>query len=55
MTQPLTIVVLSTGLANFKEIRSALSSDNRVQLLAGGNDTEQVYEEVMRLKPLLPS
>lgn len=51
MTQPLTIVVLSTGLDNFKEIRSALSSDNRVQLLAGGNDTEQVYEEVMRLKP----
>ena len=51
MTQPLTIVVLSTGLDNFKEIRSALSSDNRVQLLAGGNDTEQLYEEVMRLKP----
>jgi len=51
MTQPITIVVLSTGLDNFKEIRSALSSDNRVQLLAGGNDTEQLYEEVMRLKP----
>jgi pilus assembly protein CpaE len=51
MTQPLTIVVLSTGLDNFKEIRAALSSDNRVQLLAGGNDTEQLYEEVMRLKP----
>ena len=51
MTQPLTIVVLSTGLDNFKEIRSALSSDSRVQLLAGGNDTEQLYEEVMRLKP----
>jgi pilus assembly protein CpaE len=51
MTQPITIVVLSTGLDNFKEIRSALSLDNRVQLLAGGNDTEQLYEEVMRLKP----
>ncbi len=51
MTQPITIVVLSTGLDNFKEIRSALSADNRVQLLAGGNDTEQLYEEVMRLKP----
>jgi len=51
MTQPLSIVVLSTGLDNFKEIRSALSTDNRVQLLAGGNDTEQLYEEVMRLKP----
>lgn len=51
MTQPLTIVVLSTGLDNFKEIRTALSADTRVQLLAGGNDTEQLYEEVMRLKP----
>lgn len=51
MTQPLTIVVLSTGLDNFKEIRTALSADNRVQLLAGGNDTEQLYDEVMRLKP----
>lgn len=51
MTQPLTIVVLSTGLDNFKEIRSALSTDGRAQLLAGGNDTDQVYEEIMRLKP----
>jgi pilus assembly protein CpaE len=51
MTQPLTIVVLSTGLDNFKEIRTALSTDSRVQLLAGGNDAEQVHEEIMRLKP----
>lgn len=51
MTQPLTIVVLSTGLDNFKEIRTALSTDNRVQLLAGGNDAEQLHEEIMRLKP----
>jgi pilus assembly protein CpaE len=51
MTQPLTIVVLGTGLDNFKEIRTALSTDNRVQLLAGGNDAEQLYEEIMRLKP----
>lgn len=51
MTQPLTIVVLSTGLDNFKEIRTALSTDNRIQLLAGGNDAEQVHEEIMRLKP----
>jgi pilus assembly protein CpaE len=51
MTQPLTIVVLSTGLDNFKEIRTALSTDSRVQLLAGGNDAEQVREEIMRLKP----
>lgn len=51
MTQPLTIVVLSTGLDNFKEIRTALSADSRVQLLAGGNDAEQLHEEIVRLKP----
>lgn len=52
MTQPLTIVVLSTGLDNFKEIRSALSADPRVQLLAGGNDVEQLHQEIVRLKPM---
>jgi pilus assembly protein CpaE len=51
MTEPITIVVLSTGLDNFKEIRTALSTDNRVQLLAGGNDSEQLREEIVRLKP----
>jgi pilus assembly protein CpaE len=51
MTQPITLVVLSTGLDNFKEIRTALSSDNRVQLLAGGNDAEQLHGEILRLKP----
>jgi pilus assembly protein CpaE len=51
MTQPLTLVVLSTGLDNFKEIRTALAADSRVQLLAGGNDTDQLYEEILRLKP----
>jgi pilus assembly protein CpaE len=51
MTQPLTFVVLSTGLENFKEIRAALAADGRGQLLAGGNDTEQLHEEIVRLKP----
>ena len=51
MTTPLTFVVLSTGLDNFKEIRTALAADSRVRLLAGGNDAEQVYEEILRLKP----
>ena len=51
MMQPLTIVVLSTGLDNFKEIRTALSADSRVQLLAGGDDTDQLYSEIIRLKP----
>jgi len=51
MTQPLTLVVLSTALDNFKEIRAALTTDSRLQLLAGGNDAEQVHEEIVRLKP----
>ncbi|HEV2885086.1 MAG TPA: AAA family ATPase [Pyrinomonadaceae bacterium] len=52
MTQPITIVVLSTGLDNFKEIRTALTADSRVKLLAGGNDSEQLYGEIVRLKPM---
>jgi pilus assembly protein CpaE len=51
MTQPITLVVLSTGLENFKDIRKALSAEARVKLLAGGNDTDQLYEEIVRLKP----
>src|SRR5687768_13388227 len=53
MTQPLTVVVLSTGLDNFKQIRTALSADSRVQLLAGGNDADQLHEEITRLKPMV--
>ena len=44
-------MVLSTDLNNFNEIRAALATDNRVKLLSGGNDVEQVQEEVVRLKP----
>src|SRR2546423_4525236 len=51
MTEPISVVVLSTGLDNFKDIRRALSAEQRVKLLAGGNDTDQVYEEIVRLKP----
>jgi Flp pilus assembly protein, ATPase CpaE len=51
MTQLLTLVVLSTALDNFKEIRAGLATDSRLQLLAGGNDAEQVHEEIVRLKP----
>lgn len=47
----ITIVVLSSCLDNFNEIRSALALDNRPKLLSGGNDLEQVYQEVVRLKP----
>jgi pilus assembly protein CpaE len=52
MNQPLSIVVLSTGLDNFKEMRTALTADSRIQLLAGGNDADQLYEEIIRLKPM---
>lgn len=51
MTQPLTFVALSTGLDNFKEMRKALTAEPRVRLLAGGNDGEQLREEIVRLKP----
>ena len=51
MTEPITCVVLSTGLENFKDIRRALTAEDRVKLLAGGNDAEQLYEEIVRLKP----
>jgi pilus assembly protein CpaE len=51
MTQPLTLVVLSSGLDNFKEIRTALSAEPRVKLLAGGDDAEQLHGEIVRLKP----
>jgi len=51
MTQLLTLVVLSTGLDSFKEIRAGLATDSRAQLLAGGNDLEQVHGEIVKLKP----
>lgn len=51
MTKTITMVVLSSGLENFKEIRQALSADERTRLLAGGNDAEQLYDEIVRLKP----
>jgi pilus assembly protein CpaE len=51
MTEPITCVVLSTGLENFKDIRRAITAEERVKLLAGGNDTDQLYEEIVRLRP----
>ncbi len=52
-TQSLSIVVLSTGLDNFNEIRAALATDSRVKLLAGGDEVEQLHDEAVRLKPSL--
>ena len=51
MTKTISIVVLSAGLESFKEIRQGLSADDRTRLLAGGNDADQLYDEVVRLKP----
>ena len=50
MTEPITCVVLSTGLENFKDIRRAITAEQSVNLLAGGHDTDQLYEEIVRLK-----
>lgn len=50
-TRNLTIVVLSTSLDNFNGIRAALATDSRAKIFSGGNDVEQVYEEVVRHKP----
>src|SRR5215211_243206 len=51
MTQPLTFVILSTGLESFKELRGALAAEGRARLLAGGDDAEQVYAEIVNLRP----
>lgn len=51
MTQPLTFVILSTGLGTFKELRGALAAEGRARLLAGGDDAEQVYAEIVNLQP----
>jgi pilus assembly protein CpaE len=50
-TQPITFVVLSKDLDNFNDIRAALAADNRAKLLSGGNDVEQVHDEVVQHKP----
>lgn len=47
----ITFVILSTGLDTFKEIRSALATDPRARLLAGGDDADQVYAEIKNLRP----
>ena len=47
----LSFVVLSTGLDTFKELRNALATDSRARLLAGGNDAEQLYAEIVNLRP----
>ena len=51
MTQQLTFVILSTGLETFRELRGALSTQEGARLLVGGDDTEQIFPEIERLRP----
>ncbi len=51
MTQPLTFVILSAGHESFRELRGALAARSNTRLLAGGDDAEQLREEIMRLRP----
>lgn len=51
MSKQLSFVILSTGLESFREMRDALAADGRTRLLAGGDDIEQLYEEIKRLSP----
>src|SRR3712207_2097330 len=51
MTKQLTFVILSSGLDNFKELRTALASQEGARVLVGGDDAEQVFPEIERLNP----
>src|SRR5215216_5646954 len=51
MTQQLTFAILSTGLECFKELRGALAAQEGARLLVGGDDPEQIFEEIVRLTP----
>ena len=48
---PLTFVVLSTGLDSLRELTRALSANEHTRLLAGGDDPEQLLPEIERLRP----
>jgi pilus assembly protein CpaE len=49
--QPLTFIILSDGLDSLKELRGALGSREETRLLVAGDDAEQVFPEIIRLKP----
>jgi pilus assembly protein CpaE len=48
---PLTFIILSDGLDSLKELRGALSCREDARLLVAGDDAEQVFPEILRLKP----
>ena len=51
MTNKLTFVILSHGLENFKELRAAVGAQEGAQVLVGGDDAEQIFPEIERLRP----
>ncbi|HEX5708134.1 MAG TPA: AAA family ATPase [Pyrinomonadaceae bacterium] len=51
MTQQLTFVILSNGLETFKQLRGALAAEPNARVLAGGDDAEQLFAEIERLRP----
>ena len=51
MTQPLSFVILSTGLDSLKELRGAVASNESARLLVAGDDAEQLFPEIVRLRP----
>lgn len=48
---PLTFIVLSAGPDSLKELRAALAAREEARLLVAGDDAEQVFPEIVRLKP----
>src|SRR5215210_5737793 len=51
MSQQLTFVILSTGMESFRELRTALGTQEGARVLVGGDDAEQVFPEIERLGP----
>src|SRR5215210_1373550 len=51
MSQQLTFVILSTGMESFRELRTALGTQEGARVLVGGDDAEQVFPEIERLAP----
>ncbi|MGH9939091.1 MAG: AAA family ATPase [Blastocatellia bacterium] len=51
MTQSLTFVILADGPGLSQELRNALASDRRARVVAESDNTEQVYEAVVRWRP----
>jgi pilus assembly protein CpaE len=51
MSKQLTFVILSSGFDSLRELRRALAATDGTNLLAGGDDPEQLFPEIERLRP----